>query len=455
MTTMTESIQAEIKGTISGQVAIGKHILQIGDVNGGVVNIASPAVEPDFEMRARPVNIKPRPFPSLLDRATETNTIKSVVEASTSVSLFGIGGVGKTALLRKAANLLDTKNFADGLVYLSAKDQKFEDLLQLLFDAFYDSPPNTKPTDGQIRSDLQNIKALIMLDDLTLERDAVEELFNIMPASVFVFASLDRNLWGEGQIVALHGLPENESLALFEKEFGRFLSGPETATVKEIMSLLEEHPLRILQTASSARESGSPLSEIRDQLQGQKPDAAVVQISLGKLNESQKKILAVLGAANGAVIPFQHVANLSEVKQPQETLNGLMALGLIQAHSPRYSLTTVMARTLPGLWNLSTWEDNLIDYFSKWATQQPTHELIVDALDVLLHVMRKAVDKKRWNELIQIGRVLEGSLILLKRWQSWSEILNLILTAARNEQSQSGSLGASSTWKPRFMHGAE
>jgi len=62
MVTMTETIKAEIKGTISGQVAVGNYILQIGDVNGGVVNVAPPTAQPVIEPRPRPVNMKPRPF---------------------------------------------------------------------------------------------------------------------------------------------------------------------------------------------------------------------------------------------------------------------------------------------------------------------------------------------------------------------------------------------------------
>jgi hypothetical protein len=430
MTTMTESIKAEIKGTVSGQVAVGNYILQIGDINGGIVNVVPPTAQPVIEPRARPVNMKPRPFPSLLDRGAETATIKSALEMSVPVSVFGTGGMGKTSLLRRVAHLPEANNFSDGIVYLSAKDQGLDDLLQLLFDAFHTSPPNTKPTDGQIRNGLEDIKALILLDDISLERDAIEALLNDMPASMFVFASMDRSLWGEGQIVSLHGLPDDEALMLFEKELGRSLSDSERASVKEVLSMLEDQPLRILQIASSSRESEKSLSEIRDQLQGQDTDAAVVQFALGNLSESQKKVLAVLGAA-GAVVPFQHVANLSEVNRPKQTLDSLMVLSLVQAHSPRYSLTAVMARTLPNLWNLSAWEDILIDYFSRWTDGQPTRGLMEDTTDVLLAVMQKANDKKRWQDVIQLGRAVEESLVFLKRWQAWSELLNLTLAAAR------------------------
>jgi len=429
MVAASEKVEANITGSVSGQVAVGSHILQIGDVNGSVVNIALPTYQPIIEQRARPVSLKPRPFPGLLDREPETATIKSALEAFLPVSLFGSGGLGKTALLRRIAHLPETKNFPDGVAYLSAQDHGLDDLLQLLFDAFYSSPPNTKQNDGQIRHDLQNINALILLDDLTLERDAVESLLNVMPVSMFILASVTRNLWGEGQVIALHGLPDQYALQLFERELGRSLSDPEIDIVKEIISFIEDHPMRILQLSSLVRESGRSISEIQNQLRAERLNAA--QISLDTLNEAQKKVLAILGATNGAILPLQHLVALSGINQVQETLDGLISLRLVQAHSPRYSLTAVMSMALPSIWDLSSWEDALINYFSEWVMQRPAEALMEEASDVLLQIIKKAGEKEHWRAVTRIGRALERFLILSKRWQTWSDILNMILKAAR------------------------
>ncbi len=50
---------------------------------------------------------------------------------------------------------------------------------------------------------------------------------------------------------------------------------------------------------------------------------------------------------------------------------------------------------------------------------------------MLLHSIQKAGEKNRWSDVIRIGRGLENSIILLRRWQTWLDILNLILKAAR------------------------
>ncbi|MBI3150742.1 MAG: hypothetical protein HYZ21_01285, partial [Chloroflexi bacterium] len=110
-----ESIEANIKGNVSGQVAIGSYILQVGDINGGVVNIAPPTAKASFDRRTRPVNLRPRAFPALLDRTPETEAVKNAMTSSMPVTVFGENGIGKTSLLRQIAHLPDTKKLPDGV----------------------------------------------------------------------------------------------------------------------------------------------------------------------------------------------------------------------------------------------------------------------------------------------------------------------------------------------------
>ena len=50
---------------------------------------------------------------------------------------------------------------------------------------------------------------------------------------------------------------------------------------------------------------------------------------------------------------------------------------------------------------------------------------------LLIHTIKNAGERKKWREVIQLGRALEKFMIFYKRWQTWSDILNLILTAAK------------------------
>src|SRR5688572_2083937 len=118
MSATQENIEANIDGNVSGQIAIGSYILQVGDVNGGVVNIAPPAAQAGFKPRTRPINLRPRAFPGLLDRFQEVETIQTAVAASRPITVFGENGIGKTALLRQVVHLAELKEFTDGVLYL-------------------------------------------------------------------------------------------------------------------------------------------------------------------------------------------------------------------------------------------------------------------------------------------------------------------------------------------------
>ena len=186
------NVEAHIQGEISGQVAVGNYNVQIGSVHGGVVNVVAPGQQPRPRPRPTPVFLRPRPFPGLLDRAAEVGAAAAALQSALPVEFCGQGGTGKTTLLRHLAHQPPDVAFPDGILYLSARHQPLADLLQSLFDAFYESDVPFKPTDAQIRHALQNKQALILLDDVELSRDEVETLMNTAPGCIFLLASLER-----------------------------------------------------------------------------------------------------------------------------------------------------------------------------------------------------------------------------------------------------------------------
>src|SRR5215216_1818542 len=419
------AVQATFERDVSGQVAIGEYITQITGDGNVVNNYPHP---PSFDRRASPVDMRPAPFPSLLDRKMEITTIESALQASTPLSLFGVAGVGKSSLLQQVSYLPETKSLADGVVYLSIEDRGFDDLLQLLFDVFHSSPPGIKPTEGQILHDLHDIKALVLLDDLTLTKAEAMSLRNVMPRSTFILASIERSVWGQGTFVELRGLPVQDALVLFERELGRSLDEKEKETIEDICNLLDCHPFRILEIASLARESGRSLHEIKNQLRGQSPVLAITQ---SFLSDFQQSIVALLGAAGGKPVPFKHLATLLPSDNLQKELNSLIRLRWVKAHSPRYSLMAIPLSFIGNISNFSSWEDTLINYFVSWLEGQPTQALIEESTEALIYTVKKAGEKERWQEVIRLGRALERYFMLWKRWQDWADILNLILKAAR------------------------
>ena len=145
-------IEAHI-GDVSGgsQVAVGNYIVQIGRVEGGVVNILNNAPPPP-RVRPQPVLLRPKVFPKLLDRQTETTTVIDALKSQQSVECTGEPGAGRTSLLRHLAHhsQLDTV-FPAGVVYFQVNQQSASDLLKSLFDAFYICDFPIKPNETEMR----------------------------------------------------------------------------------------------------------------------------------------------------------------------------------------------------------------------------------------------------------------------------------------------------------------
>ena len=213
-------------GEVLGDVNIGNYTLRIGSLNGGVVNVAPPQQRQVPQPRPAPVMLLPRPFSGFLDRKEEVSAAAAVLEGASPVEFHALPGVGKTTLLHYLAHYKFAPVFPAGIVFFSEiRHRPVDDLLLDFFDAFYERDPTHIPTSVQVRQALRDKHALVVLDDVDLEREEVEALMDAAPASVFLSATTERRLWSGGRTIALRGLPSEEALALIERELGRPLGG--------------------------------------------------------------------------------------------------------------------------------------------------------------------------------------------------------------------------------------
>jgi len=424
-----------IGGNVTDSVMVfgnDNYVVKIGDIHGGVVNIIKPSEKPKYAARPTPVTIKPRFFPSLLDRTYEFEAIKKASQLFSPVSLWGPEGIGKTSFIRHLAHILDTANFTSGTIYINASGLGYEDLLQALFDSFFNSDLSYKPTTSSIVQSLQNIKALIFLDNIQVGRDEAASILDAIPNSLFILSSTERSLWGEGEIIPLRGLPESESLNLFEKELSRPLNDQEQATVIKICAVLQGHPLQILQAATLVRDTGKPVENFLIEISNEKAeDKSMAYMNIANLSDSEKRILALLAAAGGNIVSLENLKEIFKGGREHNDIQRLVTLGFVQSHSPRFSITGTLVSSISTAWDLSSWQDTLLNYTINWLSQQPSSALVEESSDLLIHTLKKAGERKKWREVIQLGRLLEKFMVLYKRWQTWSDILNLVLTAAK------------------------
>src|SRR5579859_7595688 len=125
--------------TVAGQIAIGRLVLEIGEARGAALREAMRAERAYPRARPAPVLVRPRLIRGLLDRKTELAAAISALDAGMLVEVSGEPGIGKTAFLRHLAHHPRASAFADGIVYLSGREDSSMDLLRQIFEAFYES----------------------------------------------------------------------------------------------------------------------------------------------------------------------------------------------------------------------------------------------------------------------------------------------------------------------------
>lgn len=426
-------IEAQI-GDVSGgsQVAIGSYIVQIGRIEGGVVNILNgPPTSP--RSRPQPVLLLPRAFPGILDRVTESSNAIQALQSKESVECSGEPGSGKTSLIRHLAYQSLVSGFTAGVVYFQVNQQSNDDLLKSLFDAFYEYDSPVKPTETEIRHYLQALSALILLDDVEATSEQIESLMNIAPHCTFIAATAKRRLFGETREVTLKGLPTAEAVDLFQREFGRALSAEEQKGAQYLCESVDCIPQRVLRAAHEAREENRSLLEIVPQAKSPFLDQTLAVAEVKPRSEDQKKVLAALAVFYGAPVAAQHVAAVAGVFGVSEMLDDFEKRGLVQSHEKRYTLASDVNNALLG--DLQPWLTRALAHFVDWTEEHRSQpEVIAESAQPILLILQWAVAAKHWREAKRLGHATEEALALSGKWDMWATALQSILKAAQGLQ---------------------
>lgn len=429
----SEHLEATVQaGEIHGQVAIGQYILQIGDVNGGIVNIALPEQQPGARPRPAPVDLRPRLFRGLLDRKTAVASANTALQAAQSVEFAGREGIGKTSLLRYLAHQPLADAFADGVVYLSARRQGVGDLRLALYDAFYDRDMAYRPTETQMKYALREKKALILLDDVELARADLELLMDAAPDCTFMLAAQSGHLWGEGHVLTLSGLPAEDGLALLARELGRPLSAAEDPVARAIWRGVSGHPLLLTLAAATIRQGKLGMAELAQLVQANVPESELAKHLVERRPTEEKRALAALAALNGAPASARQIAAVAGLPHAKPVLDSLSRDGLIQSQDSRYALNGPFSQLLDQIWDLAPWQERLLDHFVETIGHWPPDVAqVLNDLEALKETISWALDAGRWTEVTDVIRGMESALAQSGRWDAWSEALGWALEAAR------------------------
>ena len=417
-----------MSGAIGGRIAVGRYVLEIGDPCGALIRDASRAEPAHTRSRPTPVLLRPALMRGLVGRLPELDAANGALDASLPLEVTGAPGVGKTALLRHLAHHPRAGLFADGIVYLSARHQSPDDLLRAVFEAFYESDEIWLPTDVEIRRGLQGRQALILLDDVDIEQDDLEHLFDIAPRCAFVVATRRRRLWGEGRTLMLKGLPSDDAVRLLEHAIERPLDDTERSAAEHLCMALEGHPLRIVQAAALTRDRGTSLDGWAPDV---RPESLITEL-LKSIDERQRRALLALTALPGVPLHVQQVAGIAEITDIDAALTPLVHRGLIVRSQSRLLIADGVVDRLRRREDLTPWVNRAITFFTAWAERNRRSPVILlEEAEALLRVQQDAAEARRWGEVLRLGRLLEGALVIGGRWGAWAFTLDRCLAAAK------------------------
>ncbi|HJQ02606.1 MAG TPA: hypothetical protein VJ851_13485 [Jatrophihabitans sp.] len=374
---MTALLQAPVSGTVAVGTHIDQRVLNLGGVHGGVVTIIDAAVAHPTS-RPRPVLLRPVRPELILDR----HPIRDVAQPTSTVrelELYGETGSGKTTLLEELAWTVTDTDYPDGVVFLSLDSHQVNDALFDIWSAFYECPISFKPTDAQLRIDLKSTCALVLLDDLDLEPDAVHRIMHVLPNSRCIVAGHERRLWGEGRSIHVAGLPMEDAVPLIEHDIGRALSPDECTLAQALWHSTAGHPLRLQQSFGAVLQEAESRTE----------RAPAVAMPADIVDEAELDQL-LAGQLPGAA------SNLASYVESQTDQWRMAALARLSRPSPERAApadTSVRLRL----------EKLLIEW---------------------------ALATGRYVPALRLARSTESALALCGHWDAWLEVLNRVHLAA-------------------------
>ena len=422
-TTSTESsptasrIEADLSGaTISGQVAVGEHIVQVQAAAGARVTVLESAQRPVLRLRELPLRRLPRDFPRLLGREDQISAAGSALGAGAPVEVFGEPGIGKTAFLRHICHRVNG-GAPEGTVFTAWRGQPVEDVLQFLLESCYESDIVFVPTPAELCDHLAQRRVLVILDDVERERSDLEELSNAAPGCVFLSAAPARMLWGEGTSIALPGLDTRAARELVEGELGRPLTPAELPVADALCRAVEGNPLRILQGTALMHEGASSPASV----------PALDDAVAASLSPRELKVLGPLVAVEGATLDAGALAQLTGIPDAPAVLASLESRGLVQSHSPRHSLAAPANAALLQRVGSAGSPDGLLTELAREGAALRFPEDSGAVLTLLEHGERAG----RWEEMLSLARVADPGVTSAGRIGAWGMIGDHALTAAR------------------------
>jgi LysM repeat protein len=396
------------------------------------------------EVKRRGMSPRPPRSPDgFVGRVNELNLLEQSIKDNGAVLVHGHEGIGKTALARKAANSDPAKDKPDGVVFLEAVEDTgkllgYQDVIQILFDAFFESTPPLKVEDTTARTYLSNTEPLILLDRFELPVTSLKKLPDVFPGGSLIVTGQNAGLNDSFEPIQLSPLTRNDSIQLLSRKSG-LVGDPATSRIPDqICNLLGDIPLAITIIANIIKMNRIGPAEAIDALKkiqspSQDKTQAAIEKSFGlaytKLYDNERVMLAQTAAAPGISIDRAWLESMAGGKPTSEALE---SLELLQANSPRLGLPAGLRQVLQsGRGDIRSLRQNLFNHLTgELKSRSLDFEFVGDELGNILGLLQWASNENRWSEVITMGKAVDPYLAIHGLWGAWETVLKQILLAA-------------------------
>ena len=153
---------------------------------------------------------------------------------------------------------------------------------------------------------------------------------------------------------------------------------------------------------------------------------------MASIDEKQRRALLALAALPGVPLRALHVSAIAEVPDIEPSLTALVRRGLVVSSQSRHQLADGVGDRLRRTEDLKPWANRAITYFTAWAERYlRRQDILLQESEALLRVQQYAADARRSGEVLHLGRLLEGPLVVGARWGAWAVTLERCLAAAK------------------------
>ena len=355
------------------------------------------------------------------------------IEQGRPVEFHAGCGYGKTTLLQHIAASATERHPAFSCVYLRADGNRVEDLLHQLVTELYRSERRVKLTPAEC-AHLLHLKNLVaVVDDAPADPAQVGYLLDVLPGCRFVLGCSTRVPVRGGSSHDLPGLPADAALSLLAADLGRPLTSQELPAARSLAAVAGGQPLHLKQAAALVREGSHSLASLA--WQAADDPAVLDRLSIGSLSDRERRALAVLAFAAGALLPAEVVDVIGQAAQLGECLAALHRRGLAEQRHDRFGLPVCKAASYRAMLLGDLQLGAAAGALTNWlAVRDPSASESQSAAEAILAILELAAERREWTTIVQLARIAEQIMFITGRWEAWHHVLSQGLAAANATQ---------------------